>query len=33
VLIAGDRNAGVGCRGVAVVVRHDSASVMFAGKS
>jgi hypothetical protein len=32
VFIAGDGNAGVGCRGVAAVVRHDSASVMFAGK-
>src|ERR1700733_1592541 len=32
VLIAGDWNAGIGCRGVAAVVRHDSASVMFADK-
>ena len=32
-LIAGDWNAGVSRRGCVAVVRHDSASVMFAGKS
>src|SRR5258708_23269864 len=30
VLIAGDWNAGVGCRGLAAVVRHDRASLVFA---
>jgi hypothetical protein len=33
VLIAGDRNTGIVCRGLAAVVRHDRASVVFARKS
>ena len=32
VLIAGDGNAGIVCRGLVAVVRHDNASVVFVRK-